>query len=170
MSFEINEYLVSAFSLLLHAFALLNLMTCDFTSFILLLAAAFYADQVAKKFLIIKESTLWYEQYFNNMADWIRLISLFFVFTSVYSKTINYIHGIVFFTVLIGANIRYTSTVSLERRQGKKLEHGVELWTKLFDGISDSTMKIIKKNSFVFKERLVAAYILVLIFIIHLSH
>ncbi len=68
MSFEINEYLISAFSLLLHAFALLNLMTCDFTSFILLLAALSMLTRNSKKFLIIKESTLWYEQYFNNMA------------------------------------------------------------------------------------------------------
>ena len=169
MSFEINEYLVSAFSLLLHAFALLNLMTCDFTSFILLLAAAFYADQVAKKYLIIKESTLWYERYFNNLADWIRLVTLFFVFTSVYSKTINYIHGIVLLVLLIGANVRYTATVSLEQRSGKKLEHGVELWADLFSGISDSTMKKIKKYSYPFKERLVAAYILILITVIHLS-
>ena len=55
MSFEVNEYLVSAFTLLLHAFALLNIMTCDFTSFILLLASSFYADQLAKKYLNIKQ-------------------------------------------------------------------------------------------------------------------
>ena len=97
MSFEINEYLVSAFSLLLHAFALLNVMTCDFISFILLLAFAFYSDQLAKKYLNIKPSTLWYERYFNNLADWIRLVTLFFVFTSVYSKKLNIIHGIVLF-------------------------------------------------------------------------
>lgn len=169
MSFTINEYLVSAFSLLLHAFALLNLLTCDFTSFILLLAAAFYADQSVARFIEVKKSEKWYEKYFNNMADWIRLVSLFFVFTSVYSKKINYIHGVILLVVLIGANVRYTATVSLEQRSGKELDHGIALWTKLFDGVSDNKMKQIKKYSYPFKERLVAAYILFLITIIHFS-
>ena len=169
MSFEINEYLVSAFSLLLHAFALLNIMTCDFTSFILLLASSFYADQLAKKYLNIKPSTLWYERYFNNLADWIRLVSLFFVFTSVYSKKLNILHGIVLLLSLIGANVRYTATVSLEHRSGKKLDHGIELWAELFKRVPDTTMEKIKKYSFPFKERLVAAYILILITVIHLS-
>ena len=71
--------------------------------------------------------------------------------------------------MLIGANLRYTATVSLEKRNGEKLDHGIEMWTKLFDGVSDSTMEKIKKYSFPFKERLVAAYILILITVIHLS-
>jgi len=167
MLFTVNEYLVSAFSLLLHAFALLNLLHCDFTSFILLLAASFYATQTVDKFITIKKSEKWYEKYFNNLADWIRLVSLFFVFTSVYKNKIKPIHGLLLGVVLIGANIRYTSIVSIEKRDGQKLDHGVELWTKLFDGISDNNLEKIKKISYPFKERLVAAYILLLISAIH---
>lgn len=169
MLFTINEYLVSAFSLLLHAFALLNLLNCDFISFILLLASSFYATQSVDKFITIKKSERWYEKYFNNLADWIRLVSLFFVFTSVYKNKLTPIHGLILGIVLIGANIRYTSVVSIEKRKKKELDHGVELWTKLFDGISDTNLEKIKKISYPFKERLVAAYILLLITYIHYS-
>ena len=133
------------------------------------LAASFYATQSVDKFLNIKKSERWYEKYFNNLADSIRLVSLFFVFTSVYKNKIKPVHGLILGIVLIGANIRYTSVVSIEKREGVELDHGVELWTKLFDGISDTNMEKIKKISYPFKERLVAAYILILIAVIHFS-
>ena len=94
---------------------------------------------------------------------------MFFVFTGVYSKKLNILHGVVLLVALIGANVRYTSTVSLEHRSGKKLDHGIELWVDLFNGVPDTTMEKIKKYSFPFKERLVAAYILILITVIHSS-
>ena len=105
---------------MLHGFGLLNLINGEFTTFILLISSAFYSDLALRKVFDTKKTDLWYEKYFIRLSEWVRLISLFFIFTEIYKDKLNIFHLVLIF-VLLGANIRYTLNAQIDIQNGKKL-------------------------------------------------
>jgi len=169
-SIEIKEYIVSTISLVLHAFGLLNLINGEFTTFILLVSSAFYSDLALRKVFDTKEAELWYEKYFVRLSEWVRLISLFFIFTEIYKDKLNLYHLVLLVIVLLGANIRYTLNAQVDIQNGKEVEHGIKIWNKFFFKREVATKKLekIKKYTFPFKQRLMPIYFISLMIFIHL--
>lgn len=167
---EIKEYIVSTVSLVLHGFGLLNLINGEFTTFILLVSSAFYTDLALRKVFNTKETELWYEKYFIRLSEWVRLISLFFVFTEIYKDKLNIFHLAVLILILLGANIRYTLNTQIDIQNGKEVENGTKIWNKLFFKREIATKKLeeIKKYTYPFKQRLIPIYFIVLMIFIHL--
>lgn len=169
-SIEIKEYIVSTTSLVLHGFGLLNLINGEFIPFILLITSAFYADLVLRKVFNTKEAELWYEKYFIRLSEWIRLISLFFIFTEIYKDKLNKYHLLVIVFVLLGSNIRYTLNAQIDIQNGKEVENGIKMWNKLIfkREISIDKLEKIKKYTFPFKQRLMPIYFIVLMIFIYI--
>ena len=169
-SIEIKEYIVSTVSLVLHGFGLLNLINGEFTTFILLVSSAFYTDLALRKVFDTKETELWYEKYFIRLSEWVRLISLFFIFTEIYKDKLNIFHLVLLVIVLLGANIRYTLNAQIDIQNGKKVDNGIKMWNKLIFKQEVSTEKLeeIKKYTFPFKQRLIPIYFIILMIFIHL--
>lgn len=167
---EIKEYIVSTISLVLHAFGLLNLINGEFSTFILLISSAFYADLALRKVFNTKTTDLWYEKYFIRLSEWVRLISLFFIFTEIYKDKLNMYHLVILVIILLGANIRYTINAQIDIQNGKQVENGIKMWNKLIfkREVSNEKLEEIKKYTFPFKQRLIPIYFIILMIFIHL--
>ena len=167
---EIKEYIVSTISLVLHGFGLLNLIHGEFSTFILLVSTAFYSDLVLKKVFDTKKTELWYEKYFIRLSEWVRLISLFFIFTEIYKDKLNIFHLALLIFVLLGANIRYTLNAQINIQNGKEVENGIKIWNKLIfkNEVSIDKLEEIKKYNYPFKQRLIPIYFIILMIFIHL--
>ena len=167
---EIKEYIVSTVSLVLHGFGLLNLINGEFTTFILLITSAFYTDLALRKVFNTKTTELWYEKYFIRLSEWVRLISLFFIFTEIYKDKLNIFHLALLIFVLLGANIRYTLNAQINIQNGKEVENGIKIWNKLIfkNEVSIDKLEEIKKYTFPFKQRLMPIYFIILMIFIYI--
>lgn len=162
---NISKFHIISFSLIIHAFALLNLIKNDFSIFILLVLTSFYLPFIIKPNTDTEKS---YE-YYNRIAEGIKVFSLFYLFYITYEQKINITTFLIVFMVFLGAHLRFSIKNTIKVKEEEKIDKVLELWTIPYKNISLEKLKEIKKYLVLFKERYIMFYIICLMIIIHLN-
>lgn len=108
---------ITTFGLVLNAFALLNLLKNEFGLFIILFSASYFCDILdgvyARKF---NQDTKIGKLY-DKFADWIRLITVYTIFSALYKKSIKYYHIIFVVVILCACNFHFIIKKSIKKYQ-----------------------------------------------------
>lgn len=105
---------ITTFGLIIHAFALLNLLKDEFGLFVVLFCASYFCDILdgvyARKFN--QETKI--GKLYDKFADWLRLLTTYTIFSSLYRKHISVYNIIVIVIILCLCNFHFVLKKSLK--------------------------------------------------------
>ena len=155
---------ITTYGILLNAFALINLLNQEFLVFIALFFTGYFCDILdgiyARTYNIGTKNGVIYDR----VADWIKLLSTYLVFTHKYKKKINY--KIIGFTILIFTlcNIHFTIKKALENGDDNIC---VKVWSKCVSWISKEKLEKISLYTRQFDESMTILFLILIMCYIH---
>jgi hypothetical protein len=162
---SIDLWLVTTATLTLNAFGILYLLQGDFYLFIALIVSSQIVDMFDKyNRNKTKENS---NVNYNQMLEWVKLLTIFFAFTRVYSNYITNNIILIVFILLILSNIDYSVKSSIEIIEGKEKESQIIFWTKPYRKLKLQTLKNIRMISSLFNENLTFFYIILIMVFVH---
>jgi len=153
----IKPYHITTFGLILNALALLNLLNNNFPQFILLFATSYYCSildkTIIKKFNYTSNNIV----YFQRVSEWIKFVSLYVVFNTLYKHNINYMIISIVIIILVLSNINF---VIQDYNPKSKC---IEFWKKCIIKIlnKDSLMYLSNFTKY-FDESMIVLYLIII--------
>jgi len=162
-NFKPND--ITSYGILLNAFALINLLNQEFLIFVLLFFTAYFCDILDGHYARTYNMETKYGVYYDRMADWIKLVSTYLVFTHIYQKKINY--KIIGITILVFTlcNIHFTVKKALENNDEENI--CVKIWSKCVSWISKEKLEKISNYTRYFDETMTIVYLILIMSYIH---
>lgn len=191
-----NPNYITTFGIILNAFGLLNLINNEFLIFIFLFFFGYLCDIIdgnyAKKYNM--ESKI--GKFYDKLADWIKLLTTYIFFSTLYKEKINNTIVIIVFIILICCNIHfiiknnikkyyYESKINtenyidknnnsniiqkiIENNKFENLENiCIDFWIKCFKNIKIKYLKKYVSFSKFFDETMVIIYLIIIMVYIH---
>lgn len=163
---SINLWLVTAATLTFNAFGILHLLKGDFELFITLIITSQIIDMF-DKYNRRNEKKTTYD--YNQLLEWIKLITIFFAFTRMYTQYITpQIIGLVLI-ILILSNIDFSIKSSIEILEGNKKDSAIMFWTNPFRKLKLENLKSLEKITNMFNESLTFFYIIIIMISIYIN-
>lgn len=159
---EIQMWMVTAATLSFNAFGILSLLKGDFNLFIVLIIVSHFLDMLDKYNRKKKSNSI-------QFLEWVKLISIFFVFTRVYKPYITNNVIIVVLVLLLLSNLDYTVDASIKVKQKKENDAAILFWTKLMRKLDINTLVKIKQLTDIFNEDMTYMYLIIIMIYIHYS-
>jgi len=165
--FKISTQHIIVYSVLLNAFAVLNLLNRDMYVFVLLFVTAFYLQIVAKVNKQLTNDTTRLVRFFGRFSIWIMLSTTLY---AVYKTYFNYLNAsilIIFIIIAILCNINY-SLKMLTKIENNELEERedantyiITKWASMFNFIDKDKRTHFKSITKYFDETMMIIYFLI---------
>lgn len=166
---EVKPNTITTLGIIFNAFGLLNLLYGKFIIFIVLFISAYFCDILdgvyAKKYNLETKTG----KVYDRTADWIKLLTLYSFFTTIYENKIGNVEIVLAITILIMCNIHFTvkEKININLNKGNDEKTYVKHWTKLIKFINHSNLIDIIKFSKFFDEPMTVFYLIILMCYIH---
>ena len=166
---EVKPNTITTLGIIFNAFALLNLLYGKFSIFIVLFISGYFCDILgvvyAKKYNMETKAG----KVYNRTADWIKLLTLYSFFTTIYKNKIHKLEVILGIIVLVICNIHFTVKKKININLNKCNDENtyVKQWTKLIKFIDHSNLTDIVKFTKFFDEPMTVLYLIILMCYIH---
>lgn len=155
---------IIAYSVILNAFAVLNLLKDNIGMFIALFLTAFYSQIMAKTNKFKKNDSTSMVRLFGRMSIWLMLTTVFYGVYSVYKKYISFGFLFIFIIVLIICNVNYSLKI-LEKVEKNEFENRGDInsivinkWASMFKYISKEKREHLSFITKFFDETMVILY------------
>lgn len=181
---------ITTFGIILNAAALMNLLNRDFFLFIILFVMAYFCDILdgvyARKYNMETKAGKFYDKF----ADWVKLLSTYVMFSTLYKKKITITNISIILIILILCNIHFIVKNNLKKTQknrgfntkeepnivqnllnNKKIEDidiiCIDFWVSCFKKVSIKDLKYYNKFTKYFDETMVIMYLILMMVYIH---
>lgn len=172
---HLNKYKLSTkhiitYSILLNAFAVLNLLNRDIYVFVLLFLSAFYLQLLSKVNKNKRNDTTFMIRYYGRFSVWLMLYTVLYGIYTVYKSKISVSFILVFIVLGILCNINYSLKISDKIRSGDFEDRKdinsklVKYWGKLFSFINPDTQQSLSKSTRHFDETMMILYFIIGVF------
>lgn len=155
---------IIAYSVILNAFAVLNLLKDNIGMFIALFLTAFYSQIMAKTNKFKKNDSTSMVRLFGRMSIWLMLITVFYGVHSVFKTYISAGFLVIFIIVLIICNVNYSLKI-LEKVEKNEFENRGDInsivinkWASMFKYISKEKREHLSFITKFFDETMVILY------------
>ena len=165
--YKISTQNIIVYSVILNAFAVLNLLNRDIYVFVLLFITAFYLQIVAKVNKKINNDTTRLVRFFGRVSIWIMLTTTLY---AVYKTYFNYLNApilIVFIIIAILCNINYSLKI-LTKIENNELEERddantylIKKWSSMFNFIDKDKRVHFKSITKFFDETMMIVYFII---------
>jgi len=150
------EY-ITTFGILLNANALMCLLNNNFPQFVFLFLTGYFCSILDKiyieKFNYDSESI----KYYQRVAEWLKLVSMFVIFYRLYKKNINHVIIAIVIIVLSLCNINFVI------QDYNKENKCIELWSKcVIKILNKDSLQCISKFTNYFDESMTIIYLFVI--------
>jgi hypothetical protein len=172
--FKISTQNIIVYSVLLNAFAILNLLNREIYVFVLLFITAFYLQIVAKVNKQLTNDTTRLVRFFGRFSIWLMLSTTLY---AVYNTYFNYLNAsilIIFIIISILCNINYSLKI-LTKIEHSELEERedvntyiIKKWASMFNFIDKDKRLHFKSITKYFDETMMIIYFVIAI--IYLEH
>ena len=183
---------ITTFGIILNACALMNLLNRDFSLFIILFIMAYFCDVLdgvyARKYNMETKAGKFYDKF----ADWVKLISTYVMFSTLYKRKITLSNITIILIILIACNFHFIVKNNLKKTQqnsdndnetkeepnivqnllnNKKIENidtiCIDFWVSCFKKVSIKELKYYNKYTKYFDETMIIVYIILMMVFIH---
>ena len=168
---------ITTFGIILNASALMNLLNYEFIIFILLFFMAYFCDildgEYAREFNMETEIGKKYDK----IADWLKLISTYIVFSTLYKNKITQPITIIIILVLIMCNIHFIVRYNLRKIDKSKSnslidiskfdDKCIEMWARCLNFLDKKQLDYISIFTRYFDETMVILFIICMMVYIH---
>ena len=183
---------ITTFGIILNACALMNLLNRDFSIFIILFIMAYFCDVLdgvyARKYNMETKAGKFYDKF----ADWVKLISTYVMFSTLYKRKITLSNITIILIILIACNFHFIVKNNLKKTQqnsdnhnetkedpnivqnllnNKKIENidtiCIDFWVSCFKKVSIKELKYYNKYTKYFDETMIIVYIILMMVFIH---
>ena len=165
--YKISTQNIIVYSVILNAFAVLNLLNRDIYVFVLLFITAFYLQIVAKVNKQLNNDTTRLVRFFGRFSIWIMLTTTLY---AVYKTYFNYLNApilIVFIIIAILCNINYSLKI-LTKIENNELEERedantyiIKKWASMFNFIDKDKRAHFKSITKFFDETMMIIYFII---------
>jgi hypothetical protein len=165
--YKISTQNIIVYSVILNAFAVLNLLNKDIYVFILLFITAFYLQIVAKVNKQTKNDTTRLVRFFGRFSIWIMLTTTLY---AMYKTYVNYLNApilIVFIIIAMLCNINYSLKMltkiehnDLEERDDANT-YVIKKWASMFNFIDKDKRDHFKSITKFFDETMMIIYFVI---------
>lgn len=153
---------ITTFGLLLNASALMNLLTNNFLVFILLFLTGYFCDILDGTYAKKYNYETKFGEFYDKFADWLRLISVYIIFTGLYKKKINNISIILVISIFMFCNLNF-----MFKNINKKNNKCIEIWKKCITKIDKDSIYYYSNFTKFFDESMVIVYLTLIMIYIH---
>ena len=179
---------ITTFGLILHAFGLLNLLKYEFGLFVILFCASYFCDILdgiyARKFN--QETKI--GKLYDKFADWLRLLTAYTIFSSLYKKHITVYNILLILGILCLCNFHFVLKKSIKNYEKHKPNIDtaqnkpsvisqlfrednfetvqtvcIDLWVGCFKKLEIKTMKKLINFTRYFDESMVILYLVLMV-------
>ena len=167
-----NKYKLSTkhiitYSILLNAFAVLNLLNRDIYVFVLLFLSAFYLQLLSKVNKNKRNDTTFMIRYYGRFSVWLMLYTVLYGIYTIYKSKISVSFILIFIAIGILCNINYSLKISNKIKLGDFEDRKdinsrlVKYWGKLFSFINPDTQLYLSKFTRHFDETMMMIYFII---------
>ena len=165
--YKISTQNILVYSVILNAFAVLNLLNKDIYVFILLFITAFYLQIVAKVNKQTKNDTTRLVRFFGRFSIWIMLTTTLYAMYKTYFNYLNAPILIVFIIIAMLCNINYSLKMltkiehnDLEERDDANT-YVIKKWASMFNFIDKDKREHFKSITKFFDETMMIIYFVI---------
>ena len=165
-SLKFQPHNIITYGLCLNAFGLLSLIYGEFILFIMLFASTIYTSHIFKTFnkkFKVKSKKV---KFYYNIADYIKILSTYVIFTSIYNRKINKNIIIISIFILVLCNINFTIENILNN---EKTNIFIDTWNKTLLWIGHDNLNKLHTVTKFFNEELILVYFILIMCYIHYS-
>ena len=165
--YKISTQNIIVYSVILNAFAVLNLLNRDIYVFVLLFITAFYLQIVAKVNKKLNNDTTRLVRFFGRVSIWIMLTTTLY---AVYKTYFNYLNApilTIFIIIAILCNINYSLKI-LTKIENNELEERddantylIKKWSSMFNFIDKDKRVHFKSITKFFDETMMIVYFII---------
>ena len=150
------EY-ITTFGVLLNANALICLLNNNFPQFVFLFLTGYFCSILDKIYIDTFKSDSEDIKYYQRVAEWLKLVSMFFIFYRLYKKNINHVIITIVIIFLSLCNINFVI------QDYNKENKCIELWNKCVVKIlnKDSLQYIVNFTKY-FDESMIVVYLFII--------
>ena len=163
--FDIKNHYIITYSIILNAFGLLSLLYGDFFLFVLLFASSMYLNKIYNLYTKEKKIKDKYIEFYANLADYIKLIPTYIIFTNLYSHKITLPIIILSSLVLVLCNINFTVLNNMKKEEPKNVF--IKHWNKITSWMDDESLEKLYSFTKYFNENFIITYFIIIIIYIH---
>jgi len=165
-SMKIQPHNIITYGLCLNAFGLLSLIYGEFILFIMLFASTIYISHIFKSYNKKYNIGSNMVKLYYNIGDYIKILTTYFFFTTLYKRKININVIIVSIVILTLCNINFTIENIFNK---KKTNIFIDTWNKTLSWISEENLNKIHLVTQYFDEELILVYFVFIMCYIHYS-
>ena len=165
--YKISTQNIIVYSVILNAFAVLNLLNRDIYVFVLLFITAFYLQIVAKVNKKLKNDTTRLVRFFGRVSIWIMLTTTLYAVYKTYFNYLNVPILTVFIIIAILCNINYSLKI-LTKIENNELEERddantylIKKWSSMFNFIDKDKRVHFKSITKFFDETMMIVYFII---------
>ena len=165
--YKISTQNIIVYSVILNAFAVLNLLNHDIYVFVLLFIAAFYLQIVAKVNKNLNNDTTRLVRFFGRLSIWIMLSTTLYAVYKTYFNYLNALILIIFIIIAILCNINYSLKI-LTKIENNELEERedantyiIKKWASMFNFIDKDKREHFKSITKFFDETMMIIYFII---------
>ena len=161
---------ITTVGLLLNAVALVNLLHNEFILFIIFFIMSYFCDILDGKYAKKYNMETPFGKYYDRIADWIKVMSVYFGFSCLYKNKIGLTECLLVGIILIMCNIHFSIKKNVEKQFNIKDEKSnifVEYWIKYVNIFKDLDLISIGKYTKYFDESLTIFYLVIIMSYIH---
>jgi len=165
-SLKFQPHNIITYGLCLNAFGLLSLLYGEFLLFIMLFVSTIYTSHIFKSYtkkFKVKSKKI---QFYYNLSDYIKILSTYFIFTSLYNKKINKTVIILSICILALCNINFTIENILTNEKNNIF---IDTWNKTLSWIGNDNLSKLHTVTQLFNEELILVYFVLIMCYIHYS-
>lgn len=147
---------ITTFGILLNASALMNLLTNHFIVFLLLFFTGYFCDILDGTYAKKYNYETKFGQFYDRFADWLRLISVYIIFTGLYKNKINSLSIGIVISIFMLCNLNY-----MLKNIDKKDNKCIEIWKKCIKKIDKDSIYYYSNFTKFFDESMVIIYLMI---------
>lgn len=164
---KFQPYNIITYGLCLNAFALITMLYGEFFLFIMLFATTIYTSYIFKLYKKHYNYESKYVDIYYNLAEYIKILSTYVFFVTLYKSKINYQIYIISMILLILCNVNFTIENILENKEKNLF---INTWIKILSWLPNDNLKQIYRFSQYFSEELILVYFIIIMCYIYYSN
>ena len=165
-SLKFKPYNIITYGICLNAFALLTLLYGEFPLFIMLFAFTIYTNYIFKLYKKEYDYNNKYADLYYNIGEYIKILSTYAFFTTLYKQKINIQIYAISIVLLILCNVNFTIQNILE---DKKNNAFINTWNKTLSWIPKNNLQQMYSFTQYFNEENILVYFIIIMCYIYYS-
>jgi hypothetical protein len=156
---KFQPYNIITYGLCLNAFALLTMLYGEFFLFIMLFATTIYTSYIFKLYKKKYNYESKYVDIYYNLAEYIKILSTYAFFVTLYKPKIKYQTFVVSIILLILSNLNFTIENIL---QNKEKNMFINTWIKMLSWMPKDNLQKIYTFTQYFNEEFILIYFIII--------